>query len=90
MLPLPSRTIERGYRGGFLGWEVQVEPIYWRYLCKGPGAHRSREVHRPIERRKGGEEDRCKPLRTARAEGAGEDRTIESASERPLGKSNEN
>ena len=46
------------------------------------GAHQVREVQRPIERRKGGEENRPKGP-TAR-EPAGETRTIESASERPM------
>jgi hypothetical protein len=37
---------------------------------------------------KGGEENRSKPLRRRRLRGRREDRTIESASERPLGRSN--
>ena len=43
-------------------------------------------MHRPKPPRKGGEEDRTKGL--DRREPAGENRTIGSASERPLGESN--
>ena len=34
-----------------------MKPKYWASLSETEGAHQVREVHRPIERRKGGEED---------------------------------